>query len=611
MANINKFVFLGNPDLGLTANFTIKVPGISGVSNLTFVNPVTNASTQALRGVDRSASSSNLGSFLTNYVTNVSPFLQPYSTVVTYSEGGNPVSELTVDYVKTYRYKLEFYNNAVVDKTIKFEVKKNGAVLKAYDKTFASTSTSLLTPIGTTADATSALLRTNLQSFNANQFIKYSVSPDVNAFGLKDIYIDVEANPTDSMTINIISNTTSSVNISGPTLLPNVDKVTTYFISSGTTSATTSTGTTAISTALDLRVRSSHIIKAFAPTTANTFSETTFTIRAFEGNINTGAAQPISYVKTKQKLVASQNNIWITPSNLLKENLEGNINSFRANNYFTAQSLGPKESKWAQINVQNFNLGTATTSAVTYNFIVDGYIEPTEEQGLPNILLTGDKRYVNKASVSRVYFKTKNLVTATYATQFGLPVAIGFSNEPEINTNYVQSVRINIQNPLNNFIDYTFSYLDGIVNTVRFNFYDADCKYENYTLVFKNKYGMLESISMSKKSVKMLTTKQDDYLRGIVNYEGDFDIARHTNKQFNVTGTEEWTLNTETLPEYMNSVIKEMQLTEELWIMDNAFNLIPVIKTEDSLTYKQGINRDQIQYTMKVKLSHNIIKNII
>jgi hypothetical protein len=121
----------------------------------------------------------------------------------------------------------------------------------------------------------------------------------------------------------------------------------------------------------------------------------------------------------------------------------------------------------------------------------------------------------------------------------------------------------------------------------------------------------MESFSMSKKSSKVLNVNSTDYLRSIVNYEGDFNIDRHTAKQFNVTGNEEWTLNTDFLPEYMNAPIKEAMLTEEMWLIDNAGTIIPIVKVDSNISFKTSLNDKMIQYTLKVRLSHNTIKNII
>lgn len=375
--------------------------------------------------------------------------------------------------------------------------------------------------------------------------------------------------------------------------------------------ATTGSTVNLLDSVQDIRVRSSNLLISTG-TTATTFTQSNFTIRTFEGDINDGYSQPISYYKQKQKLLTSQNNIWINVSNLLREDLEGDIDSFVTNNTITGQTLSENESKWCQVDTENTFLGTGVTTGTTYYFVVDGYIEPLESQGLPNLLITGDKRYVLRNTYSRLYYKTNNLTGATYVTSTNsTPTPLTYSVTPQLNRAYIQSIRIDSSNPFDDWAEYSFGYASGATEVMRFNFYD-ECTYKNYDLVFKNKYGMLESLSLSKKSSKSMNVTSSDYLRSIVDLEGDFNINRHTSKQFNVSASEEWVLNTDFLPEYMNAPMKEAMLTEEMWLIETSTgNIIPIVKVDERIDFKTSLNEKLIQYSIRVKLSHNTVKNII
>jgi hypothetical protein len=160
-------------------------------------------------------------------------------------------------------------------------------------------------------------------------------------------------------------------------------------------------------------------------------------------------------------------------------------------------------------------------------------------------------------------------------------------------------------------VEYRFTYSNSETAIVRFNIYDYSCKYDPFTLVYKNKWGVLESIGLTKKSSKKLSTTNVDFERSILDYNGSYDITRHTKKQFNVTGNESWTLNTDWMPEYMNQALEEVNLSEEVWLLDKNNNPYPVIIEDSSIDYKTALNDKLIQYTIKVKLSHQVIKNIL
>jgi len=206
----------------------------------------------------------------------------------------------------------------------------------------------------------------------------------------------------------------------------------------------------------DIRSRSPYILISTG-TTAQTFTSSVFTISQFEDDINTYFSQPISYVKTKAKITPTQNNIWINISNLVREDLEADISYYLDTDYITARNLSSNESKWVYINTVNKYLNTGVTTGDTFYFIVDGYIEPNETQGLPNLLLTGDKRYIYRNSNERLYFKTGNLTGATYSTPTTGPTNIDFTGDTEYNYGYVKSVKIDI--PLTeDTVTYTFGY---------------------------------------------------------------------------------------------------------------------------------------------------------
>ena len=168
-------------------------------------------------------------------------------------------------------------------------------------------------------------------------------------------------------------------------------------------------------------------------------------------------------------------------------------------------------------------------------------------------------------------------------------------------------------------ITFSILYADMSEEIVEYTVYD-ECRYDVYDLIFKNKWGVLETISMSKKTTKSLNISGDDYLRSIVDMNGDYDINRHTKRQLNVNGYEEWTLNTPFVPEYMNESIKQAMLSEEIWIRPAGYfqfdELVrtdyayPAVRMDQSLAYKTELNDQNIQYTIKVRLSHNEIKNI-
>jgi hypothetical protein len=361
----------------------------------------------------------------------------------------------------------------------------------------------------------------------------------------------------------------------------------------------------------DVRVRSPKFYKS----QTEIFDTTQFKIWAYTGDVfGFNSIDPI-YTKTKQKISPLQDTIFINWSDLTRDNIEANINSY-INGNSSVQPLISSESKWVRIEAENFITGTTVDDSFGLYFISDGYIESTEIQGLPNILTTGNKKYYNSKSTARIYFKTNRLLSINI--DYGLlSQTIDMTTEIGQSTDWVQSLKLNL---LAGNQTVTFNYSTGNEVVVIETY--GECKYQLYDLVFKNKYGMLETISMSKLSKKTIETEKQTYNRSIVNLNGEYDVARHSNKDLNVTGKESWLLNSGWVPEYLNAQFEEMMLSEEVWMVkpseNSGFvttvtqtNLIPITIKESNFEYKTAVNDKLINYTINVELSHEKINNLI
>jgi uncharacterized delta-60 repeat protein len=357
-------------------------------------------------------------------------------------------------------------------------------------------------------------------------------------------------------------------------------------------------------------VRSPHLIISHD----DNFDTANYQIRVWEGTIFDGASQSVLYNITKQKLFLGQDNVYININNLVREKLEANVGNFFSQDYDLAKPLAENMSKWVQIDETLTNAGATVSTSKYRLFATDGYLYNEEEQQVPNILMTGNKRYIYKDQLQRIYFQTNFLTRIEVRVPDGFADYDAYWNVDILgdNKNYVQSLTVDTRYFIfgNEWVEYRFEYSNSETVIVRFNIYDY-CKYDPFTLVYKNKWGVLESIGLTKKSSKKLSTTNVDFERSILDYNGSYDINRHTKKQFNVTGNESWTLNTDWMPEYMNQALEEVNLSEEVWLLDKNNNSYPVIMEDSSIDYKTAVNDKLIQYTIKVKLSHNTIKNII
>jgi len=158
----------------------------------------------------------------------------------------------------------------------------------------------------------------------------------------------------------------------------------------------------------------------------------------------------------------------------------------------------------------------------------------------------------------------------------------------------------------------TITSTAGMAQTVVITIQEIECgKFDDYRVIFYNKYGALQDFYMSKKSKKELSVKSEDYNRNIFSrVDNNYNTKKHQKYTFNVQSDQSITLNSEFLPEAFNLLVEQLYLTEQVWISLSEV-VQPVVITSKKLNYKTHINDKLIQYTIDFKFSNSYINNVI
>lgn len=139
-------------------------------------------------------------------------------------------------------------------------------------------------------------------------------------------------------------------------------------------------------------------------------------------------------------------------------------------------------------------------------------------------------------------------------------------------------------------------------------------KFTPYRVIFYNKYGALQDIWFDKKSTQTLNISSDSYKRNIMEFSSSvptasYNVYKHAQRTFNVEGNESITLNTGFITEDLNEPIKQLLLSESIWI-DNGSNVYPVNLLSSSIQEKTSVNDKLIQYTIEFKYAFDKVQNI-
>ena len=152
----------------------------------------------------------------------------------------------------------------------------------------------------------------------------------------------------------------------------------------------------------------------------------------------------------------------------------------------------------------------------------------------------------------------------------------------------------------------------GYAQTFTLNL-EAICepKYEQIQVIFYNKFGALQIMPFFKKSVTSIATNSNQFQRNIMEFteSPSYDISKHSTATLGVNGNEKIKINTGFIDESFNEVIRQMMLSEQVWV-DDGDSVLPVNLNTKSLTFKKSVNDKLINYAIDFSYAFNVINNI-
>lgn len=139
-------------------------------------------------------------------------------------------------------------------------------------------------------------------------------------------------------------------------------------------------------------------------------------------------------------------------------------------------------------------------------------------------------------------------------------------------------------------------------------------KYEPVKITFVNKFGVLQDLFFTLKSVESTDVTSQNYKRSIFSESTlSYKTYQHQKQLFQTNGNDRIVLNTDYLNDDNNQVIEELMLSEQHWmtrITDVQELIIPVIPRTKSVTYKTSVNDRLTQYTIEFDMAFDKINNI-
>ena len=136
-------------------------------------------------------------------------------------------------------------------------------------------------------------------------------------------------------------------------------------------------------------------------------------------------------------------------------------------------------------------------------------------------------------------------------------------------------------------------------------------KYDFLDVVFYNKYGALQIMPFHKKSMISMDSNSESYKRNLMDFVNDptYNKEKHSIRQFHVTGKEKIQMNTGFIDESFNEVIRQLMLSEQVWVYDGT-EVKPITLDTKSVQFKTSVNDKLINYTFDFSYAFNKVNDM-
>ena len=154
-------------------------------------------------------------------------------------------------------------------------------------------------------------------------------------------------------------------------------------------------------------------------------------------------------------------------------------------------------------------------------------------------------------------------------------------------------------------------YPDDVVITLR---KVCEPKFTPLSVIFYNKYGALQNLWFFKKSMTDISISSNKFKNNIIDFDNSggspsYSLSKHQEKIFMSNGKESITMNTGFYDESFNDIIRQLLLSEQVWVYDGT-NTLPINLKSNTLLFKKGVNDKLISYTISFDYAYDKINNI-
>jgi hypothetical protein len=322
-------------------------------------------------------------------------------------------------------------------------------------------------------------------------------------------------------------------------------------------------------------------------------------------------AIPATPIATIQRLpdVYASNRSFIDISKIVTQYIQTEWFTIGASN--PTISLG---SVYACVKVQGIWSGGSSVEITSnvilatkgYEYTLDGFNQATSKRVLTDrstLYLTTDTAY------DYLWYDATKITSINIGATVVTPSAVTNSS------NYIQSIelrsRLTTAGLWGQNCDIVFNYSGGsqTINVV----FDCVNKYGCLSLFYKNRYGVIECLSMNALSKVAMTTTKENFYKGVyaqANMADAWSYGVRVNSLYNIQGVYKLLANTNWITESYVNIVQQILLSDVCYaIYDSKTYACQISDSSmDKKTYK---NDKLIMYTMNFEFAQPLINSIV
>jgi|TARA_B100000282_G_scaffold290220_1_gene260919 hypothetical protein len=136
-------------------------------------------------------------------------------------------------------------------------------------------------------------------------------------------------------------------------------------------------------------------------------------------------------------------------------------------------------------------------------------------------------------------------------------------------------------------------------------------KFDPIKIVFVNRFGMYEDLWCFGNNQKSFAVTTDQFKRNLLDRSTiSYNADAHQYKTFSDQGKEKIRISTGYLPEQTNVVIKQLMLSQQIWIVQNGV-IEPVNLANKNIVFKTHLTEKLIDYQFEFEYAYDTINKVV